>query len=115
MSKEQSPSPSKRREQICEEIAGITTMRRGNFNEFYYEQKRKDGTTARRGPFYNVTFKGEKGKTISKSVPKKEADRIRREVENYHKFRKLADEYVDVCEMLGAMGDGAGEDGDAVK
>ena len=46
-------------------------MQLGNFNEFYYDQKLKDGTTAKRGPFYNFTIKEKDGKTISKSVPKK--------------------------------------------
>jgi hypothetical protein len=96
-------SPADRRIQLCEEIADITAMRRGSFNEFYYEQKLKDGTIARRGPFYNVTTKGEKGKTISKSVSKKDAVKVRREVENYRKFRELADEYASVCEMLASM------------
>lgn len=94
-----------RRVQICNEIARITTMRRGNFNEFYYEQELKNGATAKRGPFYNVTVKGEKGKTITKSVPKKDAEQVRGEVDNYRKFRELSDEYIDVCEKISLLSD----------
>jgi hypothetical protein len=90
-----------RRRQIGEEITGITTMMRGTFNEFYCpEQKLKDGSVVKHGPFYNITTKGVGGKTISKSVKKGDVARMRHEVESYCRFRKLAGEYVEVCEQL---------------
>jgi len=94
------PQLLERRVEICNEIADIETMRRGSFNEFYYNETRKDGSIARRGPYYNVTVAGEKNKTKSRSVPKKDAERVKAEVENYRKFRELSEEYVDVCEGL---------------
>ena len=60
-----------RKIEICNAIADIKMMRRGTFNEFYYNETRKDGSEARRGPFYNVTTCGEKNKTKSRSVPTK--------------------------------------------
>ena len=93
-----------RRVWICNEITGIKTMRRGNFNEFNYEQKFKNGSIAKRGPFYNFTFKGESGKTMSKSVQKKDEDKVRGEVDNYRRFRELSDEYVDICEKIFVFG-----------
>ena len=92
-----------RRMQICNEIAEIESMRRGNLNEFYYEQTLKNGTVAKRGPFYNITVKGANGKTKSKSVSKKDVDKVRGEVDNYRKFRELSDEYVDVCEKISLL------------
>jgi hypothetical protein len=97
------PSPDRRRMQISEEIGSITTMQRGSLNEFYYEQTLKDGTKVKRGPFYNVTTKDGKGKTVSKAVSKSDVADVRREVENYRRFKMLADEYVKVCELLSAM------------
>ena len=97
------PQLLNRRIEICNEIANIKTMRRGSFNEFYYNETRKDGSLARRGPFYNVTVAGKKNKTKSRSVPKKDAERVKAEVENYRKFRELTEEYIDVCDQHSSL------------
>ena len=89
-----------RRLEICNEISGIETMIRGSLNEFYYDEKRKDGSVARRGPFYNITIKGEGNKTKTRTVPKKELECVRQEVSNYQNFRTLTDEYANVCESI---------------
>jgi hypothetical protein len=88
---------------IREAIAGITSMRRGTLNEIFHYQKLKDGTMARRGPFYNITFKTAGNKTVTTAVPKKDLERIRGEVENYKSFRVLCDEYIDVCEKISSL------------
>jgi predicted DNA binding CopG/RHH family protein len=93
----------RRRAQICEAIAKITSMRRGTLNEVYRHQKLKDGTMATRGPFYNITTKAEKNKTVTVAVPKSDLDRIRREVQNYKDFRALSDEYIDICEQISLL------------
>jgi len=92
-----------RRIQICNAIAGITSMRRGTLNEIYRQQKLKDGTIARRGPFYNITTKAGKNKTVTTAVPKKDLEKVRSEVENYKDFRALSDEYIDVCEKISLL------------
>jgi len=97
------PQLLQRRIEICNAIADIKTMRRGSFNEFYYNETRKDGSVARRGPFFNVTVAGDKNKTKSRSVPKRDADRVKAEVENYRKFRELSEEYIDVCENISVL------------
>jgi hypothetical protein len=101
-----------RRMQICDAIARIASMRRGTLNEVYRYQKLKDGTTATRGPFYNITTKSEKNKTVTVAVPKSDLDRIRIEVQNYKDFRALSDEYIDVCEQISLLtqDDGDGKD-----
>ena len=104
-----SSSLANRRVQICNEIAEIESMRRGNLNEFYYEQQLKNGAVAKRGPFYNITMKGANGKTVSKSVSKNDVDRIRGEVDNYRRFRELSDEYVDVCEKISLLSENEDE------
>jgi predicted DNA binding CopG/RHH family protein len=104
------PQLMERRVQICNDIAGITSMRRGTLNEIYRQQKLKNGTVAQRGPFYNITTKVEKNKTVTTAVPKEDLERVRQEVGNYKNFRSLSDEYIDVCEkisLLTAGGDDA--------
>jgi hypothetical protein len=96
-------SLNQRREQICEEIASIETMRKGSFCEWYHSQTLKNGTVRQRGPFYKITSKGSKNKTISLTVPKDKKEQMQAEVENYRRFRKLADEYVDVCEQISIL------------
>ena len=92
-----------RRINICNEISEIETMRRGTLNEFYYNSTLKDGTVKKRGPFYNITYSGKDKKTVSKSVPKKDIERMKEETDNYKKFRELSDEYVDVCETIALL------------
>jgi predicted DNA binding CopG/RHH family protein len=97
------PQLLERRVQICNHIAGITSMRRGTLNEVYRQQKLKDGTIAKRGPFYNITTKTERNKTVTIAVPKKDLEKVRQEVDNYKKFRALGDEYIEVCEQISLL------------
>ena len=97
------PQLFERRVQICNHIAGITTMRRGTLNEIYRQQTLKDGTIAKRGPFYNITTKAEKGKTVTTAVPKKDLGKVKQEVENYKQFRALSEEYIEVCEKISLL------------
>ncbi|MDR0882451.1 MAG: hypothetical protein LBP55_07900 [Candidatus Adiutrix sp.] len=91
-----------RREEICSEIRTIDTMCKGTFNEIYYNSTLKDGSVRKRGPFYNLTMK-EKGKTVSRAVPKAEVEKTRQEVANYQLFRRLSDEYIEVCEQISTI------------
>ncbi|MDR2728792.1 MAG: hypothetical protein LBB56_06630 [Chitinispirillales bacterium] len=89
-----------RKAKICNKIAGIGKMRRGTLNEYYHTSTLKDGTVKKRGPFYNITYSGENGKTVSKSVSRQDIERIRQETTNYRTFRELSDEYADICEKI---------------
>jgi hypothetical protein len=53
-----------------------------------------------KGPYYEITKKGAGGKTVAESVPAKDAEYMKAEVDNYKRFRQLSDEYVDVCEQM---------------
>lgn len=94
------PQLLERKTQICNHIAGITSMRRGTLNEVYKQQKLKDGRIAKRGPFYNVTTTDKTGKTVTTAVSKKDLEEVRQEVENYKRFRALSEEYIEVCEKV---------------
>jgi hypothetical protein len=88
-----------RRDEILAEMASIKAMRRGSLNEYYCDQKLKDGTPVRRGPFFNVTAKGKGNKTVSLAVSIKDADAVRTEVDAYRRFKTLAEEYASICEQ----------------
>ena len=100
MSNMRLPGLHERRIEICNEISGIETMRRGTVNEFYYNSTLKDGTIKMRGPFYNITTNGKNNKTITQSLPKKDVDQAKHDTDNYKKFRELSAEYVDICEEI---------------
>jgi RNase P/RNase MRP subunit p30 len=92
-----------RKNRLSEAMAGIKSMRRGTLNEVYHRQKLKDGTEVMRGPFYNITTKSGKNKTVTVAVPKKDIDLVRKEVQNYKDFRASVDEYIDVCERISML------------
>jgi hypothetical protein len=103
MTNEIQNSLNKRRELICKDIASIKTMRRGSFCEWYYNETLKDGTIRKRGPFYKITSKDSKNKTVSLTVPKDRKEEMRTETDNYRRFRELADEYAVVCEQISIL------------
>jgi hypothetical protein len=103
-----------RRSEIVNKIDGITSMRKGVLNAKHQEVKHKNGEVAIKGPYYVLTRKGPGGKTVSKSIPAKDAPRIQEEVDNYKLFRELADEYVDVCEQISIL-TGMGDSGNEAK
>ena len=94
-----------RRQEIVEEIGGIKSMRKGTLNERYNKVTNKKGEEVLNGPYYVLTKKGSGNKTVSVPVPATDATRVREEVENYKRFRQLADEYMDVCEKLSQFTD----------
>jgi len=89
-----------RRREIVEEIGRIESMRKGTLNERYNRVMNKKGEEVLNGPYYVLTKKGSGNKTVSEPIPSKDAPRVQEEVENYKRFRQLADEYMDVCEKL---------------
>ena len=94
-----------RRVDIIDEMAEIKSMRKGVLNTKYQKVKHKNGEVVEKGPYYELTKKGAGGKTIAQSVPAKDAERIKAEVDSYKRFRQLSDEYVDVCEQMSLLAD----------
>jgi hypothetical protein len=91
---------SARHDEIITEMSEIQTMRKGTLNATWRTVTHKDGEVVTKGPYYVLTNKVHGGKTQTRSVPAHEVDRVRDEVGNYRRFRRLADEYVDVCEGM---------------
>lgn len=89
----------KKRKEILGKISGISTMRKGVVSEYYVPTKRKDGGEKNNGPYYTLTSKGPKGKTVGESVPAGMVEFVRAETENYKTFRELTDEYAQLCEQ----------------
>jgi hypothetical protein len=98
-----------RRCEIAQEISGIQSMRKGVLNATYKKVAHKNGEVAVKGPYYVLSRKGAGGKTVSQSIPAAKAPNVQQEVDNYKRFRKLSDEFVEICEKV-AVFNGAAED-----
>jgi hypothetical protein len=83
-----------RRQQILEEMGQIECMEKGRLSEEYRE-KHKDGELVQLGPYYKHQC-WENGRNASRRVPAAEVERLRNGVDGYHRFRELADEFVEV-------------------
>jgi hypothetical protein len=88
---------SMKKSRQSKQCAGVRFARGTN------KQTLKDGTVRQRGPFFKITSKDGMNKTVSLTVPKDKKEYMRAEVENYQRFRKLADEYADVCEQISVL------------
>jgi hypothetical protein len=78
-------------------------MRKGTLNATYTKVTHKDGEVAVRGPYYKLSRKGKGNKTLSWSVSTEGAEHVQAEVDNYRRFRQLADEFVEVCEKISLL------------
>lgn len=87
----------KRREEILREISGLKEMRRGCLIAQYYSGKEPGKVL---GPYPLYTFKRD-GKTISRRIRDREDLKLlRSQVENYHRFKALCRELVEIGEGL---------------
>jgi hypothetical protein len=91
-------SYEKKRKEILEKISDIRTMRKGVVSEYFVKTKLKDGNIKTNGPYYSITLKAAKGKTVGNNIPAELVDLYKSETENYRRFRELSEEYVNVCE-----------------
>jgi hypothetical protein len=89
-----------RRDEILAKMGEIPHMVRGSLVERYESVKHKDGETVRKGPYHTLTRTGKGGKTVSKCVSTTDVPLMRQGVDNYREFRRLADEYAEVCEKV---------------
>ena len=87
-----------RREQILQDMGQIDQICRGHLSEQYFKSK-QGGKTVRRGPYY-VLQRWFKGKNLCERVSADQLQPVRQGVDGYKRFRKLADEFVDVCEQI---------------
>ncbi len=92
-----------RREQLLEKIRKIRVMRKGSVTEQYFKTKKKgQKKPALNGPYWLYTHK-EKGKTMGRRLSQTEAERFQAEVDAFHRFRMLCDEYAQLTERLGDL------------
>jgi len=87
-----------RREQILQEMGAIDRVCRGHLSEQFFQATR-GRKTIRRGPYY-VLQRWFRGKNLCERVAADQLEPIRQGVEGYKRFRRLADEFVDVCEQI---------------
>lgn len=92
-----------RRDQILQEIRDIRAMRKGSVVEQYLKVKHKGREEpVLRGPYFLYTRK-EKGKTVGQRLKNDEIQCYQNEVEAFHRFQDLCDEYAGITEQLGDL------------
>jgi len=97
-----------KRRQILDQMEHIECMEKGRLSEEYRE-KHKDGEVVKLGPYYKHQC-WENGRNASRRVPSTEVERLRKGVDGYHRFRELADEFVEVTvEMTRESADDEGK------
>ena len=90
----------KRRDELIEQIKGITMMRRGTINENYLKVKRKGKEPSIRGPYY-VLSRNEGGKTVGfRLKTQEEIAFAQKDVDSYKEFNKISKEFVTVTESI---------------
>jgi len=89
------------RREILGYIAAIEEMRRGSVVRQFFKVKPKgNGRPRRQGPYALYTRK-KNGKTVGRRLRgPQEIRRLEAQVENYHAFRGLCSELVDVAERI---------------
>jgi len=89
------------RREILGHIASIEEMRRGSVVRQFFKVKTKGKTRPRlRGPYALYTCK-KRGKTEGRRLRRPQEIRcLEAQVENYHAFRELCSELVDVAERI---------------
>jgi hypothetical protein len=87
------------RQEILQQMAAITRMRRGTVNEQYFDVRQKDGSVVRHGPYF-LYSRTEKGKSFSARISPEEVERYREETENCRRFKELSNRCVVICEGL---------------
>lgn len=88
-----------KRQEILEQMAAITRMRRGTVNEQYFEVRQKDGSVVRRGPYF-LYSRTEKGKSFSRRITPEEVESYDAETGNCRRFKELSNRCVIICEKL---------------
>ena len=90
----------KQREEILAAMGRIGDMRRGSVSEQYFEIHLKgQPEPVRRGPYYVFSYKVQ-GKTYSRRVRGAEKEKLRREVQNFHRYQELSQELIEMNERI---------------
>ena len=88
----------RQQDQILDSISKIRTMVQGSVNTVYNSNARKDGTKGKNGPYFNLTRKPEKGKTITKCIKNEDVESYQEQAANHVRFKELASNYIALSE-----------------
>tara|TARA_R110001592_G_scaffold280034_1_gene547406 strand:- start:22 stop:429 length:408 start_codon:yes stop_codon:yes gene_type:complete len=104
-----------RRRELVEQLLGMRSLVRGALSEQYLKVPQKSQEEpALRGPYY-VLSQSVKGRTQSRRIKKKEAERVRQDVNNYKCFEAVCFELSELTEQLGDLERESRASEDAVK
>jgi len=82
-----------KRKEILKKMARIDCMEKGKLSEEYRDSCR-DGQTVKLGPYYKHQYWSD-GRNVSRRVPVSEIPHLRKAVDGYHEFEKLAKDYAE--------------------
>jgi len=97
----QLPKLRRQRQDILGHIASLEQMQRGSVTRQFFKTKRRQlNAPVLIGPYALYTYK-KGGKTVGRRLhDPQEVRRLEERVENYHVFRRLCSELVDVSERI---------------
>jgi hypothetical protein len=94
------PELRRTRADLLRHIASLEEMRRGSVVRQFLKAKRPTEEDVFIGPYPLLTCK-KNGRTVSRRLHDlEEVRKIERQVENYHSFRRLCSQLVDVSEAI---------------
>ena len=88
-----------KRKQLLKQLSEITTLRQGSISEQYYSRTDEAGEVHKQGPYY-VLQTWRDGKKKSQRIGKEEVKRIQPQIDNYHRFKRIVDELIEVTEDM---------------
>jgi len=93
-----------RRQQLLDEIAAIGDLRPGSIVERYRKCGKPNCHCAQRrdgghGPSWGVTW-AVGGKTRNRTIPESALSQVREEIDEYHRFKSLSTELIEVSERI---------------
>ena len=89
-----------RKKELLDKIRTLKDMRQGSIVEQYFENKGKDGSVVRQGPYLLYSYKV-KGKTISRRLSGVSmAERYQEEINEYRRFEELCSELVETSHKI---------------
>lgn len=92
------PELRQQRQAVLHQIQAIDRLRRGTLSKQFFK-KRRAGKTVRQGPYY-VLQCYLKGCKCSERIPAEQAEQVKSEVTNYHRFQELAEQFLQITDQI---------------
>jgi len=86
------------RDSLLAQLKAIDRLRRGSLSRQVYVKKQA-GLTLTQGPYY-VLQGFHKGKKFSQRIPAEQADQVQQHVDNFKRFRDLADQCISLTDQI---------------